>query len=114
MLIPGGCTKYIQALDLSWNIPFKGVVTELCDKWLANGVQDYTEQRNLKPPPRKLIVEWIVDAWNKLSGDIIKKLFKAYALILTSMDQRILVYIVLNRINPVQLVMKSFNDNCVC
>ena len=28
-------------------------------------------------PPRKLIVEWITDAWNKLGGDIIEKSFKA-------------------------------------
>ena len=23
MVIPGGCTKYIQALDVRWNKPFK-------------------------------------------------------------------------------------------
>ena len=42
LLIPGGCTKYIQAPDLSWNKLFKGLMTELYDKWLANGVQEYT------------------------------------------------------------------------
>ena len=79
-LILGGCTKYVQAPGLLWNKPFKGLVTELYDKWLANGVQEYTEQGNLKPPSRKVIVEWIMNAWNKLIGDIIKKLFKACAL----------------------------------
>ena len=54
------------------------MVTELYNKWLANGMQEYTEQVNLKPPPRKLIVEWIMDTWNKLGKDIIEKLFKAY------------------------------------
>ena len=55
----------MQAPDLSWN-KLKGLVTKLYDEWLANGVQEYTKQRNLRLPPRKLIVEWIMDAWNKL------------------------------------------------
>lgn len=55
----------MQAPDLSWN-KLKGLVTKLYDEWLANGVQEYTKQRNLRRPPRKLIVEWIMDAWNKL------------------------------------------------
>lgn len=55
----------MQAPDLSWN-KLKGLVAKLYDEWLANGVQEYTKQRNLRLPPRKLIVEWIMDAWNKL------------------------------------------------
>ena len=47
---------------------------------LASDVEEYTKQRNWKPPPIKLIVEWIIDACNKLSGDIVEKLFKACAL----------------------------------
>ena len=61
VLIPGGCTKYIQAPDLSWNKPFKAMMTERYDDWLANGVTEYTEQGNLKAPSRKLMVEWIID-----------------------------------------------------
>ena len=59
------------------------MVSQWCARvyeWLANGVQEYTEQGNLKPPPRKLIVEWITNAWDKLSDDIIKRSFKACAL----------------------------------
>ena len=29
MIILGGCTKYIQALDVRWNKPFKTKMTEL-------------------------------------------------------------------------------------
>lgn len=46
----------------------------------ASDVEEYTKQRNWKPPPIKLIVEWIIDAQNKLSGDVIEKLFKGCAL----------------------------------
>ena len=36
VIVPGGCTKYIQAPDVSWNKPFKAKVTEKYDEWMAN------------------------------------------------------------------------------
>ena len=42
-LIPGGCTKCVQALDAVWNKPFKGHIMESYDEWLASGVNQYTE-----------------------------------------------------------------------
>ena len=35
VIIPGGCTKYIQAPDVCWNKPFKARITELYDQWLS-------------------------------------------------------------------------------
>ena len=55
-LIPGGCTKYIQGPDVSWNKPFKGYIMEFYDEWLANGVHQYTEAGNMKPASRELVV----------------------------------------------------------
>ena len=37
-LIPGGCSKYVQAPDVVWNKPFKSHIMESYDKWLASGV----------------------------------------------------------------------------
>lgn len=34
VLILGGCTRYIQALDVSWNKSSKTICTEKSDKWL--------------------------------------------------------------------------------
>ena len=34
VLVPGGCTKCIQAPDVSWNKPFKAYCTEKYDEWL--------------------------------------------------------------------------------
>ena len=34
-IVPGGCTKYIKAPDVSWNKPFKAYATEMCDKRLS-------------------------------------------------------------------------------
>ena len=71
VLVPGGCTKYIQVPDVSWNKPFKGYYTEKYDE---------TDGGNLKPPARRTIVNWILDSWNQLSSEIICKSFKACAL----------------------------------
>ena len=32
LIIPGGCTKYLQAPDVSWNKPFKAKVAEEYDE----------------------------------------------------------------------------------
>ena len=42
-IIPGGCTKYIQAPDVCWNKPFKWRMIEFYDQWLSEGVYQFTE-----------------------------------------------------------------------
>ena len=37
VIVPGGCIKYIQAPNVSWNKPYKAKVTEKYDEWMANG-----------------------------------------------------------------------------
>lgn len=80
VIIPGGCTKFVQAPDVSWNKPFKALVAEQYDEWMASGVQEYTEAGNMRPPPRKTIVEWVLTAWSRLSVDVIAKSFRSCAL----------------------------------
>ena len=76
-LIPGGCTKYIQGPDVSWNKPFKGYIMEFYDEWLATGVHQYTEAGNMKPASRELVVTWVLEAWRRLDKTLIAKLFKS-------------------------------------
>ena len=80
VLIPGGCTKYIQAPNVCWNKQFKGLVTEKYDEWIANGVHEYTKAENMKAAPRRLVVEWILKSWNELNLGTIKDSFKYCAL----------------------------------
>ena len=81
VIIPGGCTKFIQAPDVSWNKTFKAFCTERYNQWSADGVHAETKDGNLlKEPPRKRIVEWILDAWASLSKDLIAESFKCCAL----------------------------------
>ena len=80
LVLPGGCTKYVQAPDVSWNKPFKTMVTELYNNWLSQGIQEYTPSGNLKAPPKKLMVEWVLESWASLSPEVIKKSFKVCGL----------------------------------
>lgn len=76
VLVPGGCTRYIQAPDVSWNKPFKQHCTESYDEWLAStGLMEETACGNLKPPPRKEVVQWIINAWEKLSKEMVRESF---------------------------------------
>ena len=65
MIIPGGCTKYIQATDVCWNKPFKARMTKLYNQLLSEGVHQFTEGGNMEPPSRKRIIEWVLDTWFK-------------------------------------------------
>ena len=47
---------------------------------MASGVQEYTEAGNMQLPSRKMIVEWVLTAWSRLSTDVIAKSFKACVL----------------------------------
>ena len=73
VIIPGGCTKYIQAADVVWNKSFKGKIQEFYDDWLANGKHEYTDVGNMKPVPRRLIVEWVIKSWQALSNETVAK-----------------------------------------
>ena len=64
MIIPGVYTKYIQALDVCWNEPFKAMLTELYAQWLSEGIHLFPEGGNMKPLSRKIITEWVLDTWS--------------------------------------------------
>ena len=68
--------KYIQAPDASWNKPFKLLVSEQHDDWMANGLHHYIEAGNMYPLSRKMIVEWVLEGWSQLAQDVVVKSFK--------------------------------------
>ena len=79
-LIPGRCTKYVQAPDVVWNKPFKSHIMESYCEWLASDVHQYTEVGNMKPASRHLVVEWILESRNRLEKNLIIKSFKSCVL----------------------------------
>ena len=57
LIIPGGCTKYIQVPGVCWNKPFKARMIVLYDQWLSEGIHQFTEGRNMKLLSRKIIID---------------------------------------------------------
>ena len=81
VIVPGGCTKHIQAPDVSWNKPFKAHCTEKYDEWMSTtGINRLTKAGNLKAPDRRDIIVWILAAWSLITPDMIKKSMKSCAL----------------------------------
>ncbi|XP_044043446.1 uncharacterized protein LOC122871912 [Siniperca chuatsi] len=79
--IPGGCTKYVQAPDVMWNQPFKRSLHDAYDQWAAGDAdKEYTAAGKLKAPARRLLVDWVVAAWDKLDQDMIRESFKVCGL----------------------------------
>ena len=78
----GGCTKYVQACDVVLSKPFKGLVMESYDEWLASGAHQYTEAGSTKPASQHLVVKWILESWNQLEKkkNLIIKPFKSCGL----------------------------------
>ena len=74
--MPGGSRKYIQAPDVSWNKPFKAACTVTKnDEWLGTvGIHEGMAAGNLTAPPRRAILQWILDSWAALPTEVIKDL----------------------------------------
>jgi hypothetical protein len=76
-IVPGGCTKYVQPPDVSWNQPFKAAITRFHEDWMQSGTKELTAGGNPRPPPMEIYLQWVSDAWDILSSDLIKESFKA-------------------------------------
>ena len=73
-----GCTKFIQAPDISWSKAFKAVCAERYNQWLVEeGIHNETEKGNFKAPALKRIVEWILELWKSIPTESIKQSFKS-------------------------------------
>ena len=60
--------------------PFKGKIQEFYHDWLANGKHEYTDTGNMKPVPRRLIVEWVTKSWQAISNETVAKSTKSCGL----------------------------------
>ena len=80
VIFPGGCTKFIQAPDVSWNKPMKEYLREMYDNWLAENEHQMTSHGNMKAPSRQQMIEWVLEAWKKLPAEVIKRSCKVCAL----------------------------------
>ena len=62
-IVPGGCTKFIQAPDVVWNACFKSNMRRCYDSWLSEpSLHEFTRGGNMKAPSRSLVCEWVKSA----------------------------------------------------
>ena len=80
VIVPGGCTKYIQAPDVSWNKPMKEHLRTMYDKWLSDECYELTAQGNMRAPSKQQMIDWVLEAWRMLPTKLIIKSFKVCAL----------------------------------
>ncbi|KAL2099474.1 hypothetical protein ACEWY4_003868 [Coilia grayii] len=55
-VVPGGCTKYVQPADVSWNAGFKAHLKQSYDAWLAEeGNKTFTKGGNMRAADKRTI-----------------------------------------------------------
>ena len=77
LVIAGGCTKFLQTLDVSANKPFKASVGKLYDEWMMTGERTFTTQGNVRAASKTELCNWVTSAWADIGEDLIKKSFAA-------------------------------------
>ena len=76
-VIPGGCTKFLQHVDLSLNKPVKDHYRYFYDECLRIGPFEYTRGGNLKTPSFRTQIEWLLTAWRKIPSEVVRRSFDA-------------------------------------
>ena len=75
VLVPAGCTPIVQPADVSWNAPFKQVMRECWKAWRREDLR--TPAGNLKMASRQDVINWVSEAWDAVSEDVVRHSFKA-------------------------------------
>ena len=76
-IVPSGMTKYLQPLDVCIMKPFKDYVKRQYNEWLLRDPDpnDFTARGNRRSPPREILIEWVHNAWEQVSPNLIRKSF---------------------------------------
>lgn len=77
VIIPGGCTRYVQVADVSLNKPVKERIRQRYHRWMASDDHTFTAQGNMRAPSKEQLVQWVVEAWEEIPQDLILRAMKA-------------------------------------
>jgi hypothetical protein len=65
-IIPGGCTGYVQVLDVSINKIIKNYIEEAEDLWIDQNMEKWKSGQVSVGERRVLMTHWVGEAWEKL------------------------------------------------
>ena len=74
-MIPRGMTSLLQPLDVGVDEPFKDRLRQKWSALMLEGVKSYTKTGRMRKVDLPTICSWIVEVWNELPNDIIKRAF---------------------------------------
>ena len=77
VVIPGGCTPYLQAGDIGIFRILKDKLSETISAWKLSDDVAYTRHGNPKAPAPEVVEAWFKDAWRTVSNKSIKNSVRA-------------------------------------
>ena len=77
VIIPGGCTGYVQVADVSLNKPLKESIRQRYHQWMASDDHTFTAQGNMRAPSKEQLVQWVVESWEEIPRNLILRSMKA-------------------------------------
>jgi len=75
-VIPGGCTSYLQPLDLAVNRSFKSKLRKFWSEWIASDNLEKTNSGNVKRVPIEIMKQWIHFSWDSIKFKVIQNGFR--------------------------------------
>ena len=78
-MIPGGCTGYVQVLDVTVNKPLKDYITKLAEKHYDEHLEQWTKEAYTVGDQRVMLTKWIGQVWediHKTHEHVIQRTFQ--------------------------------------
>ena len=72
LLMDGGITPKAQPLDVLINKVFKGYFRDIFEEWSLQA-PIHEDTGHPYPPTRQLLAQWVVEAWDMVSEELVKK-----------------------------------------
>ena len=74
--VPGGCTSFVQVLDVCINKPFKDYVKEQSEKHVFENIDKYSKGKIRVMERRILLTKWCGEAWSRINTESVVRRFK--------------------------------------
>ena len=74
--IPGGYTSFLQPCDVGINKPLKKRFDDLYMNWAIEKYKNLSSSDKLPTPNRKEAVKWMIESWEEITEETIKKTYR--------------------------------------